>query len=137
MSEQPTTTPDLAKQPLYRVLAGLVIAIETCEESGNTEWKDKHKENLHKLVEEHMPSGFGFNSGTWINRERSHGDKLLFYTSFQHMNEGGYYEGWTNHTVTVRPSLFYGIELKIGGRNRNDIKSHIEEVFAIALKRLV
>ncbi len=53
----------------------------------------------------------------------------MFSTSFHHMNDGGMYDGWTEHAVTVKPSLAYGIVLKIGGRNRNDIKDRIHEEF--------
>ena len=43
--------------------------------------------------------------------------------------ETGMYDGWTEHTVTVRPSLQFGFRLSISGRNRNGIKDYIAEVF--------
>jgi hypothetical protein len=136
MSEQPTTPFEPAKQPLYRVIAGLLLAIENCDRRGNAEWKNEHTERLRELVKEHMPSGSGFDSGVDIDFERSNSERLVFYTSFHHMVEG-YYDGWTDHTVTVKPSLFYGIDVKVGGRNRNDIKEHIEMWFSDALETMV
>ena len=56
-------------------------------------------------------------------------DKLVFYTSFHHMNDNGFYDGWTEHTVTVRPSLQFGFNMKISGQNRNEIKYHLHDVF--------
>jgi hypothetical protein len=49
------------------------------------------------------------------------------------MNDAGYYDGWTYHVVTVRPSLAFEIDLRVSGPNRNDIKSHIAETFHHAL----
>ena len=45
------------------------------------------------------------------------------------MNENGYYDGWTEHTVTVTPALSGEFHLRISGRNRNDIKDMIHESF--------
>ena len=53
------------------------------------------------------------------------------------MNENGFYDGWTDHTLTVRPSLVHGIELEISGRNRNDIKEYLHETFHSALFDLI
>lgn len=44
------------------------------------------------------------------------------------MNECGYYDGWTAHTITVTPS-FSGFNLLISGRDRNDIKAYIRDTF--------
>ena len=75
-----------------------------------------------------LPSGSGFDNGTQFDVENSTMDKLVFTTSFHHMSEHGYYTKWTDHTVTVTPS-FHGLNIKVSGRNRNDIKDHIAECF--------
>lgn len=49
------------------------------------------------------------------------------------MNENGYYDGWTEHTVTVVPT-FDGVDIRIGGRNRNDIKEYMHQTFDQALR---
>ena len=49
------------------------------------------------------------------------------------MNDAGSYDGWTDHVITVRPSLAFGFELKISGPNRNDIKEYIHDTFDTAL----
>lgn len=61
------------------------------------------------------------------------GDPKLFTALFHLMNDVGYYDGWTEHTVTVTPS-FGGVNLRISGRNRNDIKESIHQAFDTALK---
>lgn len=117
-----------------RDIASCVEAMYNCRRSGNEEWVRKHAFRITKLCHEYMPSGSGFDSGTELDFGKSHGDKLVFVTSFHHMTEHGYYDGWTEHTVTVRPA-FSGLSLVVGGRDRNDIKDYIAETFHHALLR--
>jgi hypothetical protein len=118
---------------VYQQLASLVTARENCVKSGNDVWFDKHGEAIETIVNNYMPSGSGFDSGTKIDLDKSTGDKLVFTTSYHHMNDGGYYDGWSDHTVTVKPSLLHGFTLNIGGRDRNGFKDYAYDVFQIAL----
>lgn len=118
---------------LYQELAGLMLARENCVASKNTEWFGKHTERLEGLVKSHMPSGSGFDSGTTLLVENSTSEKLVFQTSFHHMDEYGSYAGWSEHEVIVKPSLFDGFSLRITGRDRKDIKDYIHETFAYSL----
>jgi len=95
---------------------------------------DASRERLGKLMET-APSGSGFDNGTTV--ELGRGGTLVFYTAFHHMNDGGYYDGWTEHTVRVKPSLAWGFDLTISGRNLNDIKDYIAEVFDTWLREPV
>ena len=121
---------------LYSELASTLQAYKHCtSESANEsqrEYADKHEEHIEELLAI-LPSGSGFDSGTTLDWDASHADKLVFTTSFHHMNEMGGYDGWTDHTITVTPS-FSGINLRVGGRNRNDIKESIHECFYQALR---
>jgi hypothetical protein len=76
-----------------------------------------------------MPSGSGFDSGTQFDYDKSTPEKLVFHTTFHHMNENGMYDGWTEHTVTVTPSFVLGYHVKITGRNKNNIIEYINECF--------
>lgn len=120
---------------LYSELASTVDAMHTCEQKPEQygEWAHKHEETISKLVHERMPSGSGFDCGTQMDCSQSHAEKLVFTTSFHHMNDAGYYDGWTEHTIVVTPS-FSGFNLRISGRNRNNIKDYIHDVFSQALK---
>lgn len=84
-----------------------------------------------------MPSGSGIDSGTKLDYGRSTPDKLVFTMSFHHMNDSGMYDGWTDHSITVKPSLVYGIEIGISGRNRNDIKDYLGDTYHAALTYVV
>lgn len=118
------------KRKLYEHIASMIDAAQRCERTGNTEWYDRHTNRIEYLCKNHMPSGCGVDSGTSFDFNVSNSDKLVFKTSYHHMNEHGYYDGWTDHTVVVRPSLIHGITLHITGRNRNDIKDYLHDLFS-------
>jgi hypothetical protein len=107
--------------------------VQSCEASGNSEWSRKHRERIETLVQKHFPSGSGFDVGTGIDLDASSEEKLVLHTSFHHMNEGGMYDGWTDHIIRVYPSLAFGFRTTISGRDRNQIKEYMGECFCNAL----
>ena len=86
------------------------------------------KRELAKLVA-HLPSGSGFDKGTALLLDKSKPDKLVFQTGFHHMNEQGYYERWTDHTVTVTPSFIFGMNISVSGSDYNLVKVDIVMAF--------
>lgn len=100
-------------------------AIDNCKRSGNDEWIAKHSESIGELLES-APSGSGFDAGTQIGPWSA--ARIIFETSFHHMNDAGMYDDWTEHNVIVTPA-FNGFDIRVTGRNRNDIKDYIGEVF--------
>ena len=124
-------------RPLYQELASAVQARLNCIASSDSEWEGKHEERIEALVKNHLPSGSGIDSGTAIDLDKSTGEKLVLTLSYHHMDEMGGYDGWTEHTITVRPSLLFGIDLTISGRDRNRIKDYLYEVYQYALTREV
>jgi len=116
-------------------LAQLVHARINCAESGNADWEGRHIARIESLVSEHMPSGSGYDSGTTLDLDKSTGEKLVFVTSFHHMNDSGMYDGWTEHNVIVTPSLAFGFNLKVTGKDRNDIKDYMAECFSDCLHK--
>ena len=119
------------QRKLYEHIASRVIAMHNCHESGNSEWLHKHAAALKWLVKNYMPSGSGIDTGTKL--EESSANRIVFSFSFHHMDENGGYDGWTDHTVIVTPSLLSGINLRITSRDRNDVKEYIYQVFEAAL----
>jgi hypothetical protein len=99
------------------------------------EWIGRHRDAADALCREYMPRGSGFDCGTRIDWDRTTADKLVFSTSFHHMNECGYYDGWTEHTVTVRASLVHELDIRVSGRDRNAIKDCIADAFSSALRQ--
>jgi hypothetical protein len=114
-------------------IAGLVDALKRCkaDDNYNAVW-ERHEEALLWIANQHLPSGSGIDSGTTIDHDKSTRDKVVLYTSFHHIDEGGGYAGWTDHTVTVRLA-FRGFNIAISGKNRNNIKEYLHSVFSEAL----
>ncbi len=114
-------------------IASLISAIDNCEARGNSDWKARYETELARIVKEYLPSGSGIDTGTEIARHACTSDRLLFTFSYHHMNENGYYDGWSDHSATVKPT-FDGISVKIGGKNRNGVKDMLHDVFYEALR---
>jgi hypothetical protein len=129
-----TTEGVMSAQKLYQRIAATLAAIENCKRMDNTMWLERHRDSLDELMK-HMPSGSGFDCGTKL-ADTSTFEKLIFETSFHHMDESGGYDGWTEHAVTVIPSLLHGFTTRISGRNRNGIKDYIGEVFEQVLSEI-
>jgi hypothetical protein len=112
----------------YERIAQLLDALRRCKAAGNTEWEDNHTDRLNGYTKE-LPSGSGFDAGTTLDMDKSTSERLVFNTSFHHMDENGYYCGWTEHTVIVTPSLAFGIDVRVTGKDKNDIKEYIADQF--------
>ena len=124
---------------VYRELAVAIDAMQTCQnrtKAGGTDsgWGESWREYIETICREMLPSGGGWNSGTKMDFDASQGEKLVLYGSFHHMDENGCYDGWTDHRVTVYPSMIHRISLAISGRNRNDIKDYLYDRFRCALE---
>ena len=124
---------------LYREIASIVDArrqvLERFKATGidDGNWFDKHSQALEYIERNLLPSGSGIDSGTTIDLDASHADKLVLKTSYHHMNDGGYYDGWTEHTAIVTGSLTSDFDLRITGPNRNEIKDYLHDVYWTAL----
>jgi hypothetical protein len=92
-------------------------------------------ESRIKRLESLLPSGSGIDSGCKILSSDSGKDKVKISFSFHHLNDGGFYDGWTDHILTVNPTLT-GIELNISGKNKNDIKDYLYQVFEECLNEI-
>jgi hypothetical protein len=125
----------MTARTLYSRIATALEAQANCDRLGNTEWRHLHARTVANLVREFMPSGGGFDAGSTLEFAASSSWRLLFATSFHHMNEHGYYDGWTEHGVVVTASLAHGIDLRVTGRDRNGIKDYIAEAFDTALRQ--
>lgn len=124
---------------VYRELAGSIDARIRCGERGDdnsTRWYQRHTVYAKRIMKAFAPSGSGIDAGTHLDLDRSTGEKLVFTTSYHHMDENGSYDGWTEHDVIVKASLIFGLDIKITGRDRNDIKDYLHDVFGAFLRRV-
>ena len=106
---------------------------ERAENNPNAQWGGIARTRLEQLVNM-LPSGSGIDCGT--NLVSASATKIVLECSFHHMDEHGYYDGWTKHRITVRPT-FDSIDISVSGRNRNDIKEYLHEVYALALSEKI
>ncbi len=115
---------------LYQAIAAALQARTNCRDGAvlNEEWFHRWDARLDHIARNALPSGSGIDNGTVIYRDDCKPDCIVLATSFHHMNDAGMYDGWTDHVVRVRPS-FDGIALTVSGRNRNDIKDYLAEMF--------
>ena len=116
------------KRPNYVRLASSIDALRRCSADKNKKGIDIHEDNL-KAVMDTAPSGSGLDSGIRLGIEQSRGERVVLYTSFHHMDEYGGYNGWTEHSIKITPSLRFGFMLKITGINKNRIKDYLYDVF--------
>lgn len=106
----------------------------------NCEWLKTVNENYLDLCESRinkleslLPSGSGIDCGCKIDREKSGLKKVIINLSFHHMNNGGYYDGWTEHKIVITPNLSEYPDIKITGRNRDEIKGYLYDIFSDCL----
>ena len=125
---------------IYQRLATLVQAYANCCNNGNTEWQRKHGDAINAIIRNTAPSGSGIDCGTLFDIGDSlvqtkagnlkFNNRLLFLASYHHMDENGMYDGWTEHYITIRPDLRSGYTMAVSGRDRNQIKDYLTEVYS-------
>jgi len=114
------------KQSLIIKLSRLILVAKKADEIRHFQPAEIE---VDRLVKECLPSGSGFDAGTSLNWEESDGEnKIVFTTSFHHMDDCGGYDGWTEHDVTVTPR-FDGIDVQVSGEDRNGILEYIGDTF--------
>lgn len=106
----------------------------------NCEWLKTVNENYLNLCESRidkleslLPSGSVIDCGCKIDREKSGLKKVIINLSFHHMNNGGYYDGWTEHKIIITPNLSEYPDIKITGRNKDQIKEYLCDIFSDCL----
>lgn len=129
----------MTTRPLYQHIAARLSAAQNCRAAlardtaaqmpAHELWLARHLATIAALVKEYTPSGGGIDNGTIFDEEESTPEKLVFHVNFHHMNPNGYYDGWTQHVLTVRASLAHGFDLQISGRDRNQIKDYLGELY--------
>ncbi len=118
---------------LYARIAQIFDAFQNCTEKQNLEWRDNHMTSILGLVREYMPRGSGIDNGVAFDFDASKKDKLVFTFGYHCMNDGGYYDGWIDYTLTVKPNLARGYDMRITGRDYHGNKEYFYDLLADAL----
>lgn len=120
----------------YTVAERISSLLYSYANSKGQENKDHFAVLIEDFGREHLPHGSGLNGVVEIDLDRSNPEKIVINCEYHHMCKSGFYGEWTNHTVTITPS-FNGFNIKISGRNRNDIKEYLYDVFSYAMGEVV
>ena len=110
----------------YQAIASTLEACRNCVARDNQEWIDWHEDCLSPLADK-LPNGAGIDCGTAIDWKESNDKRFVLQSSFHHMDNSGY-TYWTEHTIRVYPD-WEGIRLTITGRDVNDIKDYLYELY--------
>lgn len=108
---------------LYQAIARELDRVQRAKAENKPQWQENAEEELEKLFSM-LPSGSGFDSGVKLS-EDSTPEKLIFICDFHHMDENGFYSGWSYHKAILTASLVWDFNLRITGRDRNGIKEYI------------
>lgn len=117
-------------------IAGLIGALADCARLDRRDWAARHRASLQWIGDNLLPSGSGIDRGTTINVERSNADRLVLDVPFHHMDGSGFYCGWTDYQIIVRPD-WSGIRIAVKGRDRDGIKDYLAETYAYQLTRTI
>jgi hypothetical protein len=120
-------------------LANTLQALQSCQQKAKESepdsdqkihwngWVSRHDDVIQDLLKD-LPHGSGLDAGVEFEPKESTPQKLVFYTSFHHMNDNGYYDGWTDHKLIITP-LFGGFDIRITGKNKRQIKEYLSQLF--------
>lgn len=118
-------------KPLYSELASIINSLRQFDTNeSQKEWRARREDALTWIEHNLLPRGSGIDSGCKIDLDRCTAEKIVITFGYHHMDDNGFYDGWTEHTLTVRPSLQHGIDLRISGRDRNSAKEYLYDIFS-------
>jgi hypothetical protein len=143
------------KGKVYVKLARLLVAIDNCKRSLAAQfvnprplrWAEDadhwtrtietHKASIAAIVREHCPNSSNVDQLTALDMERSRPDYLRFVYPVHMMDPNGYWAGWRDYVVSVRPSLAFGINLSVQGRDYNGNKEAIRQAWDSAMEATI
>jgi hypothetical protein len=125
---------DRPRIPLYEYIAEVAQAIRNCDESGNTAWRSIWNDVLDS-IEYELPRGSGFDSYPTIERDTDKPNRIVISGSYHKMDENGFYDGWHDYCLTIRPNLLHRFTMT--GAGRGEVGEYIYECFDSALRVMV
>ena len=130
---------------VYQRIANTVMALLNCHDvTVNKDNIDIYKKAIvgHETILEYiekyiLPHGSGIDGDSEIDWYNSKSDKFVIHSSY-HVMIDGYYDGWIDYTVTVKPS-WHDINLRITGEfgKNQDIKDYLYEVYGSLLTEIL
>jgi hypothetical protein len=109
------------------LLARLIQARLNSLKNHNEEWVEKHTVYINEILKA-LPHGSGIDAGMHIDFDRSTETRIIFKFSWHHMDEYGYYDGWTDNELIITPT-FGDKDLLIRGQRLKNIKDLLYQIF--------
>jgi uncharacterized protein YukJ len=93
-------------------------------------------ENIDNIIDNYFPSGSGIDSSCKYDKESSTPEKIVITFGFHFMNDNGFYDGWIDYKLIVKAdkNMVYPYIIKIVGKDRQDVKSYLYDIFYTVLK---
>jgi hypothetical protein len=82
-----------------------------------------------------LPSGSGIDNGCKIDLENHTAERFTIRFGYHHMDEHGYYCGWTDYRAVIRADLAYGYRIDVYGKDVNGIKDYLAELFVTVMEQ--
>ena len=120
------------KDKTYCVLAQKVAWRLRVDNDEQRQWFRQAESDIEQIMGT-APSGSGIDSGVSLDLDKSTGERLVFTIPFHRMNEAGFYCGWVDYTMTVKPSLQYGFDSRVTGRDHNGLRDYVDDVMRVWL----
>jgi hypothetical protein len=127
---------------VIEALASRIQAYHNCSERNAVEqrnslqpdmtWINRHADAIEAIAKL-LPRGSGIDSGTTVDIDKSTADRIVLNADFHHMDEHGFYDGWTEHQIIVSPSFIGRFSIRVTGRDRNGIKEYLSETYHYTL----
>lgn len=106
------------------LLSNKISAYNSC----NKEWKDEAEDRINEMCKG-IPHGSGIDGYCDIDLTASTDKRIVFKFEFHHMDENGFYCGWTQHKAIITPT-FGGFNIRITGKNYRDIKDYLHSLWS-------
>jgi hypothetical protein len=113
---------------LYAAISRAVQARQTCLDTHDLQGMEKHTETLVRL-EKLLPHS------AKIDLAESRLEKLVFNIAFRH--DPTTFQGVTEHSVVVTPSLAFNFHLRVSGQNIGNVRALLAREFREGLQKLV
>lgn len=121
-------------------MKGKLISLiaQTCDwhKVVNDEYMGECEDRIYKL-EQLLPSGSGIDAGCKIDVEKSSSDKVIITFGYHFMNDAGYYDGWGEYKLIIKPKLWNDFDLRIVGKDRRFIKDYLYDLFDTELRQIM
>ena len=116
---------------LYQHMASAIDAMKRCERNGNAEWRVRHNDRLHAMLQA-LPHGSGLDTDWHYDGDKCNAERVTLTISYHNMDEQGGYCGWSDLVITIRPSLIHGTVLRITGGD-SLLKDYLYDILTSAL----